>query len=363
MSAVNPSPSALSGRRSGRAARTAVNPRPVIRWLLVCAFLVLAMAVIGAITRLTESGLSMVEWKPLIGILPPLSAAEWERVFGLYRETPEFRHINSWMQLDDFKLIFWWEWFHRMWGQLIGFAFTIPLVWFALTRRIPRGLMPRLLALLALGGLQGLIGWYMVMSGLVERPSVSHYRLALHLTAALLIFALLLQTAWSLMEPDPLSGWHESAGSVRWLTGVALALATLTVIWGAFVAGTDAGLAYNTFPLMDGRLIPEEIDTLSPWWLNAFENTAAIQLIHRALAMTTLLVVLALAWQIWRIGLPGKAPGWAMLSAILVLVQVGLGIATLLTMVVIPLAAAHQAGAFLLVGALTILRYQLRAPS
>ncbi|WP_029009471.1 COX15/CtaA family protein [Azospirillum halopraeferens] len=338
-------------------------PRPVALWLLACCAMVFAMAVIGAITRLTESGLSMVEWKPLIGILPPLSEAEWERVFALYRETPEYRVYNAWMDLDGFKRIFFWEWFHRLWGQLIGFAYLAGFVWFLARGAVPRATQPQLWGLFALGGLQGVIGWFMVMSGLVDRPDVSHYRLALHLGVAFLIYALMLKVALGLLDPAPLSGWRGGTRPLRRHAGWALGLVSITIVWGAFVAGINAGLAYNTFPTMAGRWIPPEIATLQPWWLNPFENTAAVQFIHRWLAIVAALAVLALAWRVRAASLPGRAGMVAGLLAAMVLVQVGLGIATLLTVVWIPVAAAHQAGALLVVTLLVWLLHELQPPA
>ncbi len=340
--------------------RAPASTRPIAYWLLVCCAMVFAMAVIGAITRLTESGLSMAEWKPLIGILPPLSEAEWHRVFGLYKQTPEFRVYNAWMDLEGFKRIFWWEWFHRLWGQLIGFVFLIPFLRFWSQGRISRELWPKLAGLFLLGGLQGVIGWYMVMSGLVDRPEVSHYRLALHLGMAILIYGLLLRTALGILDPLPLAGWATESRRLRRHARVALGLVGVTIVWGAFVAGTDAGLAYNSFPLMNGQWIPVEVNNLSPWWINPFENTAAIQLTHRALAILTGLVVLVLWLRVRAARLPGRAGRVAALTAGMVLLQIGLGIATLLSVVWIPVAAAHQAGAILVVSGLVWLLHELR---
>lgn len=344
------------------AAATRPNPnRPIAVWLLICAAMVLAMAVIGAITRLTESGLSMVEWKPLIGILPPLSPAEWNRVFDLYKATPEFRIYNSHMDLAGFQSIFWWEWFHRLWGQLIGFVFLIPFLRFWMQGRISAELWPKLAGLFLLGGLQGGIGWFMVKSGLVDSPNVSHYRLALHLSTAILIYALLLRTALGLLDPLPLAGWRPESASLRRHARWALGLVAVTIVWGAFVAGSDAGFAYNTFPLMAGHWIPPEVDTLTPWWINPFENTAAIQLIHRTLAMLTGVVVLVLAAHVLNARLPGRAGRAALAAGGMVLLQIAMGIATLLTVVWIPIAAAHQAGAILVVSMLVWLLFELRS--
>jgi len=342
------------------ASRAEPTTRPIAVWLLACAGMVFAMAVIGAITRLTESGLSMVEWKPLIGILPPLSEGEWQRVFDLYRQTPEFRVYNAWMDLEGFKRIFFWEWFHRLWGQLIGFVFLLPFLWFLARGRVSRDLAPQLAGLFLLGGLQGVIGWFMVKSGLVDAPHVSHYRLALHLGTAILIYAALIRVALGILDPAPLAGWRPEAAGLRRVARWALGLAAVTIVWGAFVAGIRAGFAYNTFPLMAGHVVPPEVWNLSPWWLNAFENTAAVQFLHRALALATGAVVLVLAARVWAARLPGRAGRVALLLGGMVVVQIALGIATLLSVVAIPVAAAHQGGALVVVGLLVWLIYELK---
>ena len=322
------------------------SSRAIAYWLLACAAMVFAMAVIGAITRLTGSGLSMVEWRPLIGALPPLSEAEWQRVFDLYRETPEYRKVNAGMGLEAFKQIFFWEWFHRLWGRSIGLVFALPFAWFWLTGRIARPLLPRLIGFLVLGGLQGLLGWFMVKSGLVDRPSVSHYRLAAHLGLAVLIYGLLVWQAWELLvRTAPVA----AAGLRRHMLA-ATVLVAVTMLWGAFVAGLDAGLAYNSFPLMDGHLLPPEAWTLIPVWLNPLDNTALVQFIHRWLAIGTAVVVLAL-WFRSRAGAPALRLATG-LAAIIAGLQVLLGIATLLAEVPVSLGAAHQAGALVLLTAL-----------
>ena len=304
-------------------------------WLALFAATVFLMAMIGAITRLTESGLSMVEWKPLIGVLPPVSATEWARVFGLYQQSPEFHIMHGAMGLEDFKHIFFWEWLHRTWGHIIGAVFLLPFLFFFFTRRIPRALLPRLLVIFALGGLQGFIGWYMVASGLVDRPSVSHYRLALHLGMAFLIYAATLWCIFLLRVP------RVAAPDKLRRTGWALLpLPVLTMIWGAFTAGLKAGFAYNNFPLMDGKLVPDEAWNLQPLWLNFVANSAAVQFTHRWLAIVTAFAIFAFAARLERtdrrvaIALGG-----------VVLLQITLGILTLLTGVDIVLATLHQAGA------------------
>lgn len=338
----------------GEAVAAAHSPpqRAVAVWLLVVAGLVLAMAALGAVTRLTESGLSMVEWKPVTGLLPPLSDTEWNRVFSLYRDTPEFRLRHAWMDLGAFKTIFFWEWLHRLWGHLIALAFLGPFLWFV--ARGARGrLAGRLAGILALGTLQGLIGWYMVMSGLADRPEVSHYRLALHLLTAATVYALLIATALDQSPPatHPLP-------RLRFHARIVLALVLVTMVWGAFVAGLDAGRVYTTFPTMDGEWFPSALGTLSPWWRNPLENTAAVQFTHRCLALATLLAALTLAWRARATeGVAGKAGrllGW------LVAAQAGLGIVTLLTGAALHPAVAHQIGAFAVLGTTIWLLQSLR---
>lgn len=337
--------------------------RPIVYWLLFCCGMVFLMAVIGAVTRLTESGLSMVEWKPLIGVLPPLSQEEWERVFGLYRQTPEYIHVNRGMTLEEFRYIFYWEWFHRLWGHLIGIAFLVPFVWFALTRRIPRDLMPKLVGLFLLGGLQGVVGWFMVASGLVDRPSVSHYRLAMHLGLAFLIYGLMLRLAIGLLIPDPASHRAPEAGALRGWIRFALVLISVTVAWGAFTAGLDAGKIYQTWPLMGGRLVPGEAWAMSPAWLNLVENHATVQFTHRWLAVAAALAVLFAAWRAGRAPIAPRARGAAWAAGAAVVLQVSLGIATLHSGVAIPVAAAHQAGALCVITLLVWLLAELKAPA
>lgn len=305
------------------------------------------MAVIGAITRLTESGLSMVEWKPLIGAIPPLNDAEWQRVFDLYRETPEYRLKNAGMTLDAFKEIFFWEWLHRLWGRMIGLVFALPLVWFWVRGRIGGGLARTLTVILALGALQAGIGWFMVQSGLVDRPSVSQYRLALHLGMAVLIYALLVWLAFGAFANGPPDRAAAPRG-FHWHGWGAITALGVTILWGAFVAGLDAGLAYNSFPLMAGRFLPPEAWTLNPAWINFFENTALVQFTHRWVAIAAALAIVALPLHAARVRAEPPVRRAAAAAAIMAFVQVGLGIATLLAHVPVALGAAHQAGALIL---------------
>ncbi len=302
--------------------------KKIQNWLYITAFMVFAMAVIGAITRLTESGLSMVEWKPLIGAIPPLSAAEWERVFGLYKQTPEFLHKNSWMQLEDFKQIFFWEWLHRLWGRLIGLVFALPLAWFWIKGQIPQGYKGKFLFLLALGASQGVMGWFMVMSGLVDRPDVSHFRLAAHLILALVIFCVTLWLAFDFSKPKD----GPSSFCLKRHGWIAFALLSVTITWGAFTAGLDGGMLYNSWPMMDAHWMPPEVTGV----FSVLHDPGAVQFFHRWIAIAAFAAVVTFGWRMKNFPLMG-----------MIFVQVGLGIATVLSQVSIPLAALHQAGAMI----------------
>jgi cytochrome c oxidase assembly protein subunit 15 len=317
-------------------------------WLLACCALVFAMVVVGGVTRLTHSGLSIVEWKPLVGTIPPLTDAAWEETFARYRETPEFRLVNHDMTLAGFKGIFWWEYFHRLLGRLIGVAFLVPFAVFLARRRIDRALAGRLFAIFVLGGLQGALGWYMVKSGLVDDPRVSQFRLTAHLGLALAILGAMLWVALGLLVPPA----AQARPALRRGAAALAALVFIMALSGGLVAGIRAGFAYNTFPLMNGSWIPPEILMIEPWYLNFGYNMAAVQFVHRALALA-LAVAVPVAWFAVRRD-RGASPAlrWAvhLLLAALV-VQIGLGIATLLLAVPVGLAAAHQGGAVLVLSA------------
>jgi cytochrome c oxidase assembly protein subunit 15 len=314
--------------------------RAIIAWLAVCCAMLVFMIVLGGLTRLTDSGLSITEWRPVTGALPPLSEAAWQAEFAKYRLIPEYREINRGMTLEQFKTIYWWEYAHRLWGRLIGLAFALPLAWFWFTRRLDRGLMLKLGGILVLGGAQGAMGWYMVASGLVDRVDVSQYRLAAHLALAIVIYGAMFWVLLDLIRPPP--------ASARGSEGLAAALTILvfaTMVAGAFVAGLDAGLVYNTFPLMDGALVPDVYGALSPWWRNLFENEAAVQFNHRVLGVS----VVALAILSWWRARQGDNATRVVLA--LALAQMSLGIATLVLGVPLILAALHQAGAIALLTA------------
>ena len=329
--------------------------RSVAAWLLVCAALVFAMVVVGGITRLTHSGLSIVEWQPLVGTVPPLSQADWETLFAKYRETPEFRLVNFAMDLEGFKRIFWWEYAHRLLGRVIGAVFLIPFLWFLARGRLDRRLAWQLAGVFLLGALQGALGWYMVQSGLVADPRVSHFRLTAHLGVALAIFSAELWIALNLLRPRGEAGASRPALA---LFGTIFVMA----LAGGMVAGLRAGSAYNTFPLMNGNFVPPEILMLEPWWKNFLYNMATVQFVHRAIAW---LLILWVPWFWWR-ALPTPLEPRQRLACHLLLaalaLQVALGIATLVLAVPVALAAAHQAGAVLLLGASLWVASELRSP-
>ncbi len=343
---MNAIPDAAPMARAAGANGASPAPRAVAAWLLACCVLVFAMIVVGGVTRLTHSGLSITEWQPIVGTLPPTSEADWEAAFAKYRATPEYRQVNAGMSLAEFKGIFWWEYFHRLLGRTIGVAFIVPFAWFAVRRKIPRGYAGALSAILVLGGLQGAMGWYMVRSGLVDDPRVSQFRLTAHLALAFLILAALLWTALSLLFPRRARLADAADRSVRrWANGV-VALVLLMVMTGGLVAGIRAGFAYNTFPLMQGAVVPPEVLMLEPAWKNFFWNMATVQLDHRIGAWLLFLLVPVLWWKLRHApGVPARAEkgGNALLAVLLV--QIALGIATLLMVVPLPLAALHQAGA------------------
>lgn len=328
---------------------SAPKSRAIALWLYLCFAMVFVMVVLGGMTRLTQSGLSIVEWQPLLGALPPLSDRGWADAFAKYQQFPEYRKLNEGMSLAEFKAIFWMEWTHRLWGRLIGVVFALPFAWFVIKGRLRGGLALQCSGILALGGLQGALGWYMVQSGLVDEPDVSPYRLAAHLGLAMIVLGWMLWLALGLDSPR--SRRHETAQALwRWAAILAI-LIFLQALAGAFVAGLDAGLTFNTFPLMNGRLIPGGYFDLSPWWANAFENVAAVQFNHRLLGITILAVSVWLWWRA-RGGEHASEIRFAIHVVLAAtLIQVTLGVLTLLYVVPIPLAILHQAGAMVLFAA------------
>jgi cytochrome c oxidase assembly protein subunit 15 len=319
-------------------------------WLGVVAALIVAMILVGGATRLTESGLSITEWKPVMGAIPPLTDMDWQAAFEAYQQIPQYTELNRGMSLDQFKTIYWWEWTHRFLGRLIGVVFFIPFVGFWLAGYIPRHLLPRLLGLFALGALQGAVGWYMVMSGLVDRVSVSQYRLTVHFGLALVILGYTLWLLFDLGEKPRARGGARTTARV-FAAGAVLALIFLQMLAGALVAGLDAGFGYNTWPLIDGAFIPSGLSEAQPWYLNLFENPLAVQFNHRMLGYAV--VVAALVQFAWLALRDAASPllGSSLTVAQLAVLQAVLGVWTLLLAVPIILGLAHQAGAIVLFAA------------
>jgi cytochrome c oxidase assembly protein subunit 15 len=340
---------------SGRSTTAGANACDAVTvWLIVVIVMVFAMVVIGGVTRLTQSGLSIVNWNPIMGAIPPLSEAAWTDAFNAYKQFPEYQRINYGMTLAEFKAIFLIEYFHRLWGRLIGLAFALPLAWFVVRGRVRGALAWKLGGVLLLGGAQGLMGWLMVQSGLIDNPSVSAYRLTAHLMIAVAIYLILLWLVLGrTLTPSGATG-------VRRPALVALTLALITVASGGFVAGLDAGMTYNTFPLMDGQLVPDGLLMLDPVWRNPFENVAMVQFDHRVLAVASVFAVLWLGLRAARRPGQGRARTAALASAAMVLIQGALGITTLLLVVPVSLGAAHQAGAMVLIALLTWTLFESR---
>ena len=312
--------------------------------------LTFVILIIGGITRLTQSGLSIVDWRPLMGVIPPLSAADWQEAFDQYRQYPEYQQLRRGMTMSEFQFIFFWEYLHRMVARLIGLVFIIPFAVFAVRGYFNRPLLKRVLLLFGLGALQGFMGWFMVMSGLVDQPNVSHYRLAAHLSIAFLIFGLCLWVAADLRDRHRLRPPYPASIFVRrglWAVGALLAL---QIVWGAFVAGMKAGLIYNTFPLMGSSWMPATVLSLSPVISNFFENPIAVQWTHRVLGTVLSLAGIGLLVEMWRRGAPKASLQWGSAFVALLLTQYLLGVFTLLYFVPIALGVIHQATAMLLFG-------------
>ena len=328
--------------------------RQIAYWLFFCAAVIFGMILLGGVTRLTNSGLSMVDWKPLMGIIPPLSEADWEHMFAKYKQFPEYQQINAGMSMESFKSIFMYEYLHRVLGRLIGVIFILPFLFFYFTQRIKAGLTPKLIIMLIGGGCQGLLGWYMVKSGLVDKPDVSQYRLSAHLGAAVLIYSFILWTAFDLVcrrteQPAQLQTFAYS------LSG----LIFLMILTGGLVAGTKAGYAYPTWPLMGDSFIPAGLYSMTPAWLSAFEDITTIQFNHRIFAYIIVALVLGFAAKAFRAGFQGPIRTAVFCLIGLLILQVSLGISTLIFYVPIPVAAAHQVGAVALLSASLFISHAL----
>lgn len=330
--------------------------KPLVIWLSLVCLTIIVMVVVGGITRLTHSGLSMVDWRPLMGIIPPLTEAEWQATFDAYKQFPEYQKVNRHLDLEGFKRIFYWEYGHRVLGRLIGLIFFVPFVVFLVMGKIDRRMALKLLVALALGGLQGLMGWYMVQSGLIDMPRVSHYRLAAHLLLAFLILGYLFWLILDLMEIKKVPSGAGFAVAVRSL----LALISLQILYGAFVAGMRAGLGFNSFPKMHDQWIADAVFQMDPWWLNLVESSATIQFVHRWLGAIVLLVAALTCLWAWRYQLARQIRLSANILLLTTLGQFIIGVLTLVYIVPIGLATLHQAVACVLLLAAIHLVYVAR---
>jgi len=338
----------------------AEKDRYIAGWLLFCCFIIFCMVVLGGVTRLTGSGLSMVQWEPIMGILPPLSQQEWQHTFALYQASPEFIHKNNHMTLGDFKGIFWFEYAHRLLGRTIGLIFFIPMLIFFMKGWVVSSLKPKLIVMFILGGLQGLLGWYMVKSGLVNDPHVSQYRLTAHLGMAFVIVAYIFWVALGLLNQNKVNASDEHSGAVKRSITFITSIIFITILSGGFVAGTKAGFAYNTFPLMDGKLIPDGLFSLEPFARNFFENIITVQFDHRLLATIVFVSVISFWFYLRRKNLSSQTQIALNLMLVTVFLQVALGISTLVLSVPIALGAAHQGGALLLFTSALYVLYTMR---
>ncbi len=349
----------LPRRRKPKAERKRVPPSRLALWLYICAGAVFIMALIGAVTRLTESGLSIVEWKPITGALPPLNPAEWQHEFDLYKKSPQFLKVNRGMALPEFQHIFFWEWLHRLWGRIIvGVIYFVPLCWYWLRGQIPDENKPAFAFILGLGFFQGLMGWVMVKSGLVDQPAVSHYLLAAHLMLAFLIYASMFRLGLSIGLPPERDAGRMSP--VRSFVQLTLCAAVVTMIWGAFTAGLRAGHLYNdSFPMMGRYLWPMEGFSWQPPWQAFFAEPATVQFTHRVLAVTTFSLIMALFAKARAFNPPSRLRKILNALFCMAFVQVGLGISTLISHVNIVIATAHQAGALTLLTLLVWLLHEI----
>ena len=315
--------------------------KPVVAWLALVGLMVFCMIIVGGATRLTHSGLSIVEWEPLVGTIPPIDQEDWDEVFDEYKTSPEYQQVNFGMSLDEFKVIFWWEYFHRLLGRLIGLVLFIPLLYFAIRRKINGSLAKRLFGIFVLGGLQGGMGWYMVASGLVDDPRVSQYRLTAHLGIAFLIFGAIVWTALSVMYPSKTNMSQPVRRMFRFAVAINVII-FLMVVSGGFVAGIRAGLAYNTWPLMGNSFVPPDIFILTPGWRNFFENMATVQFDHRIIAYVLAVLVPIFWFKVRRRDVSPQTVIATNTLLVLVFTQIVVGISTLLHHVPVTLGVAHQ---------------------
>jgi cytochrome c oxidase assembly protein subunit 15 len=338
------------------ATATPADRRATATWLVVCCALVVLMVMLGGITRLTHSGLSIVEWQPVAGVLPPMNDAQWEELFAKYRATPEYEQRTHDMTVEGFRKIFWWEYIHRLMGRVIGVVFLVPFVYFLARGKLDDGVPAKLAGIFVLGGLQGALGWFMVQSGLVDEPRVNSLRLAAHLGLAFVIYGAMLWVALDLVKRERFS----NTDVVRGQAGAMVALVFLQILAGALVAGIHGGLAYNTWPLMDGHFIPPDIASVQPWWANFAYNMATVQFTHRILAVAVALMAIGL-WLEVRRDLPNpRARFWSHVLVLAVVLQFALGVLTLLAKVPVNLGVLHQLGALAVFTIAILLRHALR---
>nr|WP_307233304.1 COX15/CtaA family protein [Pararhizobium capsulatum] len=323
------------------------NRRQIRTWLWVVVFTLFALVLVGGATRLTESGLSITQWKPIHGVIPPLNDAEWQEEFALYKQIPQYSQLNSDMTVEGFKSIFWWEWAHRLLARSIGMVFALPLAWFWLRGKVETGLKLPLVGILALGGFQGFIGWWMVSSGLADRTEVSQYRLATHLVIACLIFA---SCVWIARGLSPHSNDKPPASCSKTMAAAIAIMALFQIYLGALVAGLDAGLSYNTWPLMDGAVVPSDLFIQQPAWINIFENPKTVQFIHRCGAYVLFAMVFVHMLYSLARGAGTTHARRSVLLFVLVTLQASIGIVTLLMQVPVVWGVAHQGGALIVLG-------------
>jgi cytochrome c oxidase assembly protein subunit 15 len=333
--------------------------KPVVIWLFTGCFLIFAMVVIGGITRLTHSGLSMVEWNMIVGSMPPTTEAEWLIPFEKYKLSPEYKLINNQFTLEEFKSIYWWEYVHRLLGRTIGVVFIVPFFYFLIKKKFDSSLLKKMIVLLLLGAFQGVLGWFMVKSGLQKEPHVSHYRLAAHLISAFTVFGFTFWYALDILFPQRKPTDIHLKRLIR-LSNITFAIITLQIIYGAFVAGLKAGLFYNTFPMMGTSFFPDTITSHSPLFINFLENPAGVQAVHRYIAYIVVVMVLYLFSQSLKITTENSIQRTAIYIVVgIVSMQFFLGVATIMLAVPVSLGVLHQVGAFALFASMLYFKHTL----
>ncbi len=328
-------------------------------WLLALTTMVLLIIIIGGLTRLTDSGLSMTDWKPLLGVIPPLSQDSWLIVFEMYKQTPEFKIVNRGMTLEEFKFIFWWEWFHRVFARLIGVVFIIPLIYFLIKKQVSKSLLLRLPIVFMFGIFQAFVGWWMVKSGLSENPYVSPYRLTFHLLNALIIFSILLWIAMD-YKHSLKTNFLSKPFSQDFLVFFSIVLVFITIGTGGFMAGTNSGQSFNTFPLMNGKIIPDDYFLEDLGMYNIFENTVAINFNHRWFSIFVFFYIIFVCFKFIKFDNKKVPKILVILVLFFLTLQVALGIVTLLSNVYLPLASMHQTNSILLLSTLLISYHQFK---